>query len=194
MRAEAEAGAFQRRHAFRDAWISTTNRMPWSAGARQDLPDGPRNGRIDLSEGFVLQLGHVGNVAVESAEQRRSQRGMVVMARLAMERSAVFSLLFTVRSYATMDCHGHNTSRQKAAAYVREQLLAGYSDWHLIADSDRCSRQGVVPMAVLAKRRPDITVSTTLARLRCAICLKPPSAVRLERNGRVVAIAGPWSY
>ena len=34
---------------------------------------------------------------------------------------------------------GHNTSRQKAAGYVREQLLAGYSDWNLIADCDRCS-------------------------------------------------------
>ena len=89
---------------------------------------------------------------------------------------------------------GHNTSRQKAAAYVREQLLAGYSDWHLIADCDQCSRQGMVLVAVLAKRRPDITVSKALARLRCAICLKPPSAVRLERNGRVVAIAGPGSY
>lgn len=89
---------------------------------------------------------------------------------------------------------GHNTSRQKAAAYVREQLLAGYSDWRLIADCDRCSRQGVVLVAVLARGRPDITVSEALMRLRCAICLKTPSGVRLERNGRVVAIAGPGSY
>jgi hypothetical protein len=89
---------------------------------------------------------------------------------------------------------GHNTSRQKAAAYVREQLLAGYSDWHLIADCGGCSRQGVVLVAVLVRRRPDLTVSKALARLRCAICLKSPGAVRLERNGRIVAIAGPGSY
>lgn len=89
---------------------------------------------------------------------------------------------------------GHHTSRQKAAAYVREQLLAGYSDWNLIADCDRCARQGVVLIAVIARRRPDITVSSALAQLRCAICLKTPSGVRLERNGRIVAIAGPGSY
>lgn len=88
----------------------------------------------------------------------------------------------------------YNTSRQKAAAYVREQLPARYLDWHLIAGCARCCRQGIVLVAVLARRRPTIEVSGALGRLRCVICLKPRGAIRLERHGRVVAIAGPGSY
>lgn len=89
---------------------------------------------------------------------------------------------------------GHNTTNQKAASYVRAQFLDTYADWVLVAGCGRCSRETRMAIRPIAERSSALTISQTLARLRCTACGGQPSAVSLERGKRGIALKGPGSY
>jgi hypothetical protein len=82
----------------------------------------------------------------------------------------------------------HNTSRQKAASYVRSVLLANYRGWHLAVTCASCGRSDRVAVELALVRYPEIRVEDAIRLLRCKRwlpraarkCGGSPSSVTLE--------------
>ncbi len=89
---------------------------------------------------------------------------------------------------------GHNVSAQKAAGYVRAQLLAGYADWQMILTCDHCRRETRLAVQTIEDRWPGRSVSKALGRFRCCQCRRAPGRVVIELGRRQVVLAGPGSY